>query len=196
MSNSSSAFRAHNSEPTCPHAGVFNIAPPLFSSTFRLPPSAFRRRSGFSLLEVILALSILAGAVAVLGELLRTGMRNAQTARDLTRAQMLCEEIEEEVVAGVIAPSAVSSVPCDDDPRWLYSIDCNSDQSGILILQITVAKDLPAGQRPVQFTLWRWMIDPNIAPESNVNEQQSQGTSSTSGNTTSSSSSSTTGGAQ
>ena len=154
-----------------------------------------RPRHGFSLLEVILALAILAGAVAVLGELLRTGLRNAETARDLTRAQMLCEEIEEEVVAGIIAPSAVSSIPCDDDPRWLYSIACDSDQSGLLILQITVAKDVPAAQHPVQFTLWRWMIDPNMAPESNVLEQSQTGSTTGTG-TTSSSSSTSTGGAQ
>jgi prepilin-type N-terminal cleavage/methylation domain-containing protein len=150
-------------------------------------------RRGFSLLEVILALSILAGAIAVLGELLRTGVRNAQTARDLTRAQMLCEGIEEQVVAGVIAPTAVSNVPCDDDPRWLYSLTCDSDQSGLLILKVTVSKDLPAEQHPVQFTLWRWMIDPNMAPESNVNEQSQTGSSSGAG-TSSSSSSSTNGG--
>jgi general secretion pathway protein I len=162
----------------------------------RLRPSLRKRlRQGFSLLEVILALAILAGAVAVLGELLRTGVRNGQIARDLTRAQMLCEEIEEEVVAGVIAPSAVSNVSCDDDPRWLYSILCNTDQSGLLILQITVSKDLPAEQHPVQFTLWRWMIDPNIAAESNGLEQAQSGT--TSSTTSSSSSSpSTSGGAQ
>ena len=146
-------------------------------------------RSAFSLLEVILALSILAGAVAVLGELLRAGMRNAQTARDLTRAQMLCEGIEEQVVAGAIAPSSVSSVPCDDDPRWLYSIDCNSDQSGLLMLDITVTKDLPEAQHPVQFTLWRWMIDPSVAPESNGTEATQSGTSSSSGSTSSSGSS-------
>jgi general secretion pathway protein I len=155
-------------------------------------PANTGARNAFSLLEVILALSILAGAVAVLGELLRTGVRNAQTARDLTRAQMLCEEIEAEVVAGVIAPTAVSNTPCDDDPRWLYSMACDSDQSGLLILQITVTKDVPAEQHPAQFTLWRWMIDPNMAPESNVN-QQSQTGSTTSSGTTSSGSSSTSG---
>ncbi len=123
-----------------------------------------KRRAAFSLLEVILALSILAGAVATLGELLRTGVRNAQSARDLTRAQMLCEEIEAEVVSGVIAATAVDNTPCDDDPRWLYSLACNSDQSGILILQVTVTKDLPAAQHPASFTLWRWMIDPASRP--------------------------------
>jgi prepilin-type N-terminal cleavage/methylation domain-containing protein len=149
---------------------------------------------GFSLLEVILALSILAGAVAALGELLRTGVRNAQSARDLTRAQMLCEEIEAEVVSGVIAATSVDNVPCDDDARWVYSLNCDSDQSGILILQVTVTKDLPAAQHPAQFTLWRWMIDPSIAPESNISQQSQTGStttsSSSSGNSSSSSGSS------
>ncbi len=115
--------------------------------------------------------------------------------RDLTRAQMLCEEIEEEVVAGVIAPSAVSNVPCDDDQRWLYSILCDTDQSGLLILQITVQKDLPAEQHPVQFTLWRWMIDPNVAVESNSLAQAQSGTTSTT-SSSSSSPSTNSGGAQ
>ncbi|HTQ38115.1 MAG TPA: prepilin-type N-terminal cleavage/methylation domain-containing protein [Pirellulales bacterium] len=142
-------------------------------------------QNGFTLLEVTLALAILAGAVATLGELVRSGLANAQTARDLTRAEMLCEGIEEQVVAGAIAPSSASSVPCDDDPRWLYSISSESDQTGLLTLQITVTKDVPAGQHPVQFSLWRWMIDPGVAPESNDN---SQSTSSSSSGTTSGSS--------
>ena len=169
----------------------------LSATNSRIPHAVNRSKSnwarkGFSLLEVILALSILAGSVAVLGELLRTGVRNAQDARDLTRAQMLCEGIEEQVVAGVIAPTAVSNVPCDDDPRWMYSLACDSDQSGLLILQVTVTKDLPAEQHPVQFSLWRWMIDPNIAPESNVDQSQTNSSGST--GSSSSSSSSTSGG--
>ena len=36
------------------------------------------RPQGFTLLEVILALALLAGAMAMLGELCRLGLRNAQ----------------------------------------------------------------------------------------------------------------------
>ena len=36
------------------------------------------RRTGFTLLEVILALSILVAALAVLGKLLRTGLHSSQ----------------------------------------------------------------------------------------------------------------------
>ncbi|HZZ27387.1 MAG TPA: prepilin-type N-terminal cleavage/methylation domain-containing protein [Pirellulales bacterium] len=141
-----------------------------------------RPRDGFTLLEVILSLAILAGAVATLGELIRSGLANAQSARDFTRAKMLCEGIEEQVVAGAISPSG-SSGTCDDDPRWLYSISSESDQPGLLNLQITVSKDVPPDQHTVQFTLWRWMIDPNIASESNdtTDTSSSTGTGSTSG---------------
>jgi prepilin-type N-terminal cleavage/methylation domain-containing protein len=164
------------------------------SVPFPTPRSAKQRKQdGFTLLEVILALAILAGSVATLGELVRSGLENAQTARDLTRAEMLCEGIEEQVVAGAIASSSVSNVPCDDDPRWIYSISSESDQTGLLALQITVSKDVAEGQHPVQFTLWRWMIDPNVAPESNDNDQSQNGSSSSSGTSSSSSSGSSSG---
>ena len=67
-----------------------------------------RRRGGFSLLEVILALAILVAALAVLGELVRSGVRNAQMARDLSRAQVLCESKLGEVFAGAIPAEKTS----------------------------------------------------------------------------------------
>ena len=48
-------------------------------------------RGGFSLLEVILALAILIGILAVLSELVGLGVRNARVARAMTQAQLLCE---------------------------------------------------------------------------------------------------------
>jgi len=50
-----------------------------------------KKRNAFSILEVILALAILTGAIAVLGELGRLGFGNANAAQDLTKAQMFCE---------------------------------------------------------------------------------------------------------
>jgi general secretion pathway protein I len=67
------------------------------------------KSGGFSLLEVILALAILTGAVAVLGEIVRLGIRNAQVARDTTQAQLLCESKLAEITAGII--------PSDPVPR-------------------------------------------------------------------------------
>ena len=50
---------------------------------------------------MILALTILAGAMAVLGEVSRLALRNADGARDLARAQLLAESKLAEIQAGI-----------------------------------------------------------------------------------------------
>jgi len=118
---------------------------------------------GFTLLEVILALAILAGAVAAIGELVRVGVHNAEVARQLTRAEMLCESISDQIAGNAISATSASGVQCDDDPRFLYSVSVDqANQSGLLTVQVTVVRDLPAEQHPVPFKITRWMIDPSI----------------------------------
>ena len=137
----------------------------------RIPHSPSRR--AFTLLEVILALSILAGSVAVLGELFRFGLRNADAARQLTRAEMLCESIADQVDIGAIAATGVSNTPCDDDPRFLYSINVNqANQTGLLTIEVIVQRDLPEAQHPQKFSLTRWIIDPGTEQQQMSSEQQ------------------------
>jgi type II secretion system protein I len=139
-------------------------------------------RRGFSLLEVILALALLAGAVAVLGEVNRLALRNATAARDLARAQMLCESKMAEIVSGITSPSPVSKSQFDadteaaaeDDSRWVYSIDTQTtDEEGLIAVRVTVTKDLPEGQHPVEFSLVRWMEDPNAASQQSSSDGNS-----------------------
>ena len=66
-------------------------------------------RAAMTLLEVILALAILAGSLAVLGELTRQGMHNAEAARAESEAQLLCESKLAEIAAGIAPPEAVTS---------------------------------------------------------------------------------------
>lgn len=122
-----------------------------------------RATSGFTLLEVILALAILAGAVAAIGELVRVGVHNAEVARQLTRAEMLCESISDQIAGNAIAATSTSGVQCEDDPRFLYSVSVDqANQSGLLSVQVTVVRDLPVEEHPVPFKITRWMIDPSI----------------------------------
>ncbi|HEY2882103.1 MAG TPA: prepilin-type N-terminal cleavage/methylation domain-containing protein [Pirellulales bacterium] len=157
-------------------------------------------RGGFTLLEVILALAILAGAIAIIGELVHVGLRSAQQARDLTRAEMVAESVVSEVVSGWIGTGGTQNTPYDDDPRWLYSISTESgSQQGLLVLTVTVVRDLPEQQHPVSFTLKRWMIDPGLEQQSEQNIEQakensaSNSSSTSSGGTSSSSSGSSSG---
>ena len=136
-----------------------------------------KRAKGFTLLEVMLALAILVGVLAVLGEFGRMGLRSAKTSRDLTRAELLCESIMSEVIVGILTPdpvqgmpvmdpvsgSSVSDTQTDDVAPWVYSIDSETiDQDGLLAVTVTVMQDLPSTQRPVSFSLVRWMPDPML----------------------------------
>ncbi len=58
-------------------------------------------RSGFSLMEVILATAILLGSVIVLGELAGMGRRQSLRGRDLAEAQQLCEKTLNEILTGL-----------------------------------------------------------------------------------------------
>ena len=131
-----------------------------------------RAPRGFTLLEVILALTILAGAMAVLGEVSRLALRNAAAARDLARAQLLAESKLAEIEAGITAPDPVENTPFDaatesldpGEPAWLYSISqpsIENAEDGVISVRVTVTRDLPAGQHPVKFSLVRWLPDPN-----------------------------------
>ena len=135
----------------------------------RIPPSSRpspKGRGGFSLLEVILALAVLAGALAVLGEAIRLGMRNAQVSRDLTQAQLLCESKLAEIAAGLTLSDPVQGAPFDcvvgdGQTGWFYSISRETmGEEGLLLVCVTVTQDLPPEKRPVQFALFRWIPDP------------------------------------
>jgi general secretion pathway protein I len=150
------------------------------------------RRAGFSLLEVILALTLLAGAVVVLGEVCRVGLRNATSGRDLARAQMLCESKLAEIVSGITPPTSVENVAFDpstepaaaDDSRWVYSVNEEAtNEEGLIAVKVTVTKGLPEAQHPVDFTLVRWMPDPNSTQEDSSGGTSGSGSTNSSGGT-------------
>jgi Tfp pilus assembly protein PilV len=119
------------------------------------------RRAGLSLLEVILSIAILGFSMVALSGLVRVGTRAAAEARDLTKAQILCEGKMSELAAGVILPEPADQVPFELDPGWLYSVSIGViDQQGLLMAQVIVEKEVEAGEQPISFTLTRWMIDP------------------------------------
>ena len=146
-------------------------------------------RGGFSLLEVILAMAILTGAIAVLGELARLGMRNAGYARQMTQAQLLCESKMAQITSGMILPQGEAGVPFApedlidpyDPVPWVYTIEVAAvEEPGVVAVCVTVAQDLPSGQHPVRFSLVRWIVDPGVelseqpVPEESEGEQGSE----------------------
>ena len=120
-------------------------------------------RRGLSLLEVILALTILALALTVLGDLVSLGTRSAASARDLTRAQLLCESKLAELTSGVVAIAPLQQVELEMDPDWLYTVDVQPvASSGLVALTITVEQHVESRRHAAMYSLTRWIPDPDI----------------------------------
>ena len=137
---------------------------------FRTPhfaTSAQRRRrplrGGFSLLEVVLALALLVGAIAVTGELVRSGHAQCGVRAGPDAGQLICESKLAEITPASRLPEAVSFAEYELDPEWVYSVELASvDVPGLVLLRVTVAQNLAPVQRPVEFSLTRLIQDPGV----------------------------------
>jgi general secretion pathway protein I len=156
-------------------------------------------REGFSLLEVLLALAILAGAIAALGEVMRLGDQNAALARDESEAEMLATSVISELLSGSRQVQAVSSATFDmtAEPAWTYSITVdNTDYSELVSVRVSVSQQLAAELHPAHCELVRWMPNPDYVPPntSSQSSTSSSTSSSSSGGSNSSGSSGSSGG--
>ncbi|MBP88264.1 MAG: type II secretion system protein GspI [Planctomycetaceae bacterium] len=130
------------------------------------PRSPSYRRSGLTLLEVMLALAILGGALATIGELMRIGARNAEIARDKTTVQLLAESTMAELEIGFLPLQAQGQAPVADveyQDDWLFSVDVQPiDDAALVAVQVLVEQSPEIYSRPVSFKLTRWLIDETL----------------------------------
>jgi type II secretion system protein I len=150
-------------------------------------------KRGFSLLEIILSLAILAGSLAALGEVMRQSDRNASLCSDETRAQIIAASIMDELIAGSRPGTAVNRTVYDpaDDPPWLYSIAVeNTSHAGLVGVRISVEQEIEAQLQPAKYELVRWLMNPDLAAQSGSQSDaaESSGSSSSSASSRSSSS--------
>jgi type II secretion system protein I len=149
------------------------------------------RNRAFTLLEVILSLAILAGALAALGEVMRLADRSASIAEDETHAQILAASIMDELSAGSRELTAVSQSQLEtaDNPPWLYTVEMGQTQYDELVaVKVRVQQDLEPRLQPAQFELMRWMPNPDYVPpatDDGTTTSSTTGTSSTSGSSSS-----------
>ena len=120
-------------------------------------------RAGFTLLEVILALTIFFGALTALSQLAWNGSRAAVQARLKTQAIVRCEAKLAEVLAGVEPMQPKTSVSFPDNSQWTYSVNIAESQfPDLLQVHVSVAHTGNSRLASVEFSLWRWMRDPSL----------------------------------
>jgi general secretion pathway protein I len=146
--------------------------------------------TGFTLLEIILALAILAGSLAALGEVMRLADQTVSLTEGESQAQILAASIMDELLSGARQLENVSQATLnqDDDIPWVYSIETDSTNLDQLVsVHVSVEQKLDSRLQPARFDITRFMPNPNYTPP----DASSQTNSSTSSSSTSSSSSST-----
>ena len=142
---------------------------------------------GFSLLEVVLALAILAGALAALGEVMRLGDENAAAASDETQAQMLAESVMAELIVGARPVENVSgaALALPAEPPWVLSVAVEPTEFQELVaVQVSVAQQLALELRPARCDLVRWLPNPDYISISSSTAQQATATGGTSSSST------------
>ena len=151
-----------------------------------------------TLLEVMLSLALLGGAIVVIGEIARTAFQNAQSARNLVQAELLAESILAKIRLGIIPmepaydePVGLSTAnPADivldthavsagniSNILWVYSVEIASINNNnfaidldeyLIEISVTVRQNVPAGQRAAVSRVVRWFA---IEPEVPEDEQ-------------------------
>lgn len=135
-------------------------------------------RQGISLLEVVLALAILAVASAYLAQSMHIATENALRAESQTQAEMVAESVMSQVVSGLLSTQGVTWTPysnpnpfgsaaafSDPDSQWMYMVTTMSTEvKGMLCVQVGV-KEVVTGQPDdgkIEFYFNRWIIDPSL----------------------------------
>ncbi|MEZ6134058.1 MAG: prepilin-type N-terminal cleavage/methylation domain-containing protein [Pirellulaceae bacterium] len=166
--------------------------------------SASEKTRGLSLLEVVLALTILAMASAYLAQAMNIATTNALKAERLTQAELVAESVMNQVIAGVLpaqpvtwtpyySPSQLSQVNLEGASGWLYQIQpVQTEMEGMVGLQVAVQKQSATGVVEVEYDLFanRWIIDPtlglDVPPEEETEDASGAASSSSTAPTSSS----------
>ena len=130
-----------------------------------------KSRDAFSLLEMLLALAILGGSLAILGQIAETGVDAARQARDLSMARLIAQSKLSEVLINVSleqTPQSVFDTPVDPidsltTTAYTYSVEVQpATLDGMLMIRILVTATDANGNVSVNYALDRWIIDPAI----------------------------------
>ncbi len=127
-----------------------------------------RTADGFSLLEVLLATSILLGCAVVLFELVAIGREHIHSTEELAMAQRICETRINEILAGVEPVEPVDEEEIIDEAGWKLAVEVNAvdRHPGLAALRVRVFREVNEHHQAKWYALVRWIRDPRQAPAS------------------------------
>lgn len=124
------------------------------------------KRRGLTLLEVLMSLLVLVVAMTGISSLIFLGRYSAADAQAMTQLQLLCETKMESIVAGVDAAESGSGI-FEDHPDTMYQVTTDKPGTpGLLSVRVKTYQNPSNFDNPLEFTLVRWVPDPNFASES------------------------------
>ncbi len=137
------------------------------------------QRSGLSLLEVVLALAILAFATAYLAQSMQLATQNALQAQRLSQAELVAESVMNQVIAGVIPAQPVTWTQYfagNGNSEWMYQLQqVPTEIENMLGIQVAVQKIDPSkGLVQTEYDLYvnRWIIDPALGLDTPPEEEE------------------------
>lgn len=145
-----------------------------------VPPASRSRRGGFSLMEVLLASSILLACLIVLGELAGVGRRHARDAEQLSAAQLACRSRLNEILSGAAPLESQEASELAELPGWSLAVQVESlGNFGLSSVTVTASRASPAaletpeGSTGKYFSLTRWVHA--SAPETTASDSLIEG---------------------
>jgi general secretion pathway protein I len=136
---------------------------------FRLPIG----RRGLSLFEVLISLAIFLGSLAIIAQLVDTGVRGAVRARLQSQAIIRCESKLAEVVSGAIPFQQTGETPFPDDPAWRWSVALlPGPYPDLYIIEVTTTHHVGNDPQGVSFALQRMIRDPQVFLDAMIAQEQ------------------------
>lgn len=126
-----------------------------------------QKRSGFTLMEILVSITILGLSMVAINGLVSIGARNAREAQVLTTAQFLAESKLAEVKTGLLSPNSTGKMPfTPEETIEPFTFEVQSQSMGIdgqlMAIRVVVEYTPEDGSLPLIYQLDTLMIDPQI----------------------------------
>ncbi len=129
--------------------------------------SSRQTQAGFTLMEILVSITILGLSMVAINGLVSIGARNAREAQVLTTAQFLAESKLSEVKTGLLSPNSTGKMPfTQEETIEPFTFEVQSQSMGtdgqLMAIRVVVEFTPEDGTRPLIYQLDTLMIDPQI----------------------------------